>query len=114
MDDKKAAETTVDLKHAAGLLKKRWDRVLLEDEKGRKRRPVESSVIEDADGPVLVLVMGHGAGAQKLHNNDLLVQVLVAHQRNGHKGCHCGWNPLGKSYAQHVADIYEAALGGPE
>lgn len=42
----------------------------------------------------------------------LLEAVLVIHQQNASSGCRCGWGPLGESWARHVADRYEAALGG--
>lgn len=35
-----------------------------------------------------------------------MVALLVEHQRkNNGGGCHCGWNVLGASYAEHVADV---------
>jgi len=53
-------------------------------------------------------------GVPRPYQRGLLVTVLAYHQRVDGKGCMCGWNPLGASYAEHVANIYEAALGGPE
>ena len=41
---------------------------------------------------------------------DVLVNVLIYHQRTNTSGCHCGWAVLGASYAEHVADVYEEAL----
>lgn len=41
---------------------------------------------------------------------DILVHVLVYHQRRADSGCHCGWNELGASWAEHVADKYQKAL----
>ena len=38
----------------------------------------------------------------------LATAVLVAHQRYK-GGCLCGWHELGKSYAQHVAQVLDAA-----
>ena len=37
--------------------------------------------------------------------------VLVHHQRNGIKGCTCGWGELGKSFPEHqVVALREAGL----
>lgn len=47
----------------------------------------------------------------RAEHHQLLVAVLIAHQRRDIKGCNCGWSDLGKSHAVHVADMYAAALG---
>lgn len=44
------------------------------------------------------------------YDRDLLVAVLVYHQRKDIKGCGCGWSVLGASYAEHVATVYEGAV----
>lgn len=36
--------------------------------------------------------------------------ILVAHQRDGRTtGCMCGWLDLGKSWAEHVANVLDDA-----
>jgi hypothetical protein len=38
--------------------------------------------------------------------------VLVYHQRNGIKGCTCGWAEVGKSFPKHqVAALFDAGWG---
>ena len=44
------------------------------------------------------------------YDREVLVEVLVYHQRKNSQYCACGWGELGKSYAEHVADIYEMAI----
>ena len=44
------------------------------------------------------------------YDRDVLVQVLVFHQRQDPQYCTCGWGELGKSHADHVADIYEMSI----
>ncbi len=39
----------------------------------------------------------------------LAAAVLVAHQRRDIGSCLCGWSELGKSHAEHVAAVLEAA-----
>jgi hypothetical protein len=41
---------------------------------------------------------------------ELLVAILVAHQRRDISGCICGWSVLGASHPEHIADMFEAAL----
>ena len=50
------------------------------------------------------------------YDREMLVTVLVHHWRDGIKGCGCGWDELGKSHPEHVADVYEQMLaaGWPE
>lgn len=43
------------------------------------------------------------------YDRDVLVDTLIYHQRTDTSGCHCGWAVLGASYAEHVANVYEAA-----
>lgn len=45
-----------------------------------------------------------------IHDHDKLVQTLVYHQQTNTSGCHCGWNVLGASWAEHVVDVYEQVL----
>jgi hypothetical protein len=46
-----------------------------------------------------------------MYNRAVLVEVLIYHQRRADSGCHCGWGSRpehwGRSWAEHVADIYE-------
>lgn len=48
------------------------------------------------------------------YQRDVLVSTLVYHQQTRTSGCHCGWGTrprhLGRSWAEHVADIYEMAV----
>lgn len=44
------------------------------------------------------------------YDRELLVRVLVDHQRRADSNCHCGGLKLGESWAVHVADMYEAAF----
>lgn len=44
----------------------------------------------------------------------VLVDVLVAHQRHGSRTCLCGWDFLGMSHPEHVADAYEQAISRAE
>lgn len=44
------------------------------------------------------------------YDRDVLVQVLIYHQRISNLGCACGWGPLGASHAEHVADVYEETV----
>lgn len=39
---------------------------------------------------------------------NLAASVLVAHQRH-RGGCLCGWHELGKSHAEHVAEVLDVA-----
>lgn len=39
----------------------------------------------------------------------LAAAVLVAHQRLNMSECLCGWSELGKSHAEHVAEVLDAA-----
>lgn len=45
------------------------------------------------------------------YRRPLLVEVLVYHWRTETSGCGCGWGVLGASHAEHVADVYEIAVG---
>ena len=45
-----------------------------------------------------------------LYDREILVTVLVYHQRRDISGCHCGWGVLGASHPAHIADIYEESL----
>lgn len=44
------------------------------------------------------------------HDHEVLVTVLVYHQRMDERRCGCGWGELGRSHAEHVAQVYEASL----
>ena len=39
----------------------------------------------------------------------ILEAILLAHQRVSIGACGCGWDKLGASHVEHVADIIEAA-----
>lgn len=39
-----------------------------------------------------------------------LVTVLVYHYRKDAQYCGCGWGELGRSHAEHVADVYEESV----
>lgn len=47
------------------------------------------------------------------YRRDVLVSTLVYHQQTNTSGCHCGWGRrpehLGRSWAEHVAGVYELA-----
>jgi sRNA-binding protein len=43
------------------------------------------------------------------YDRDVLVTVLIHHQRMDIGGCLCGWSVLGASHAEHIADAYEKA-----
>ncbi len=40
---------------------------------------------------------------------DAVAMLLIEHARYDIVGCHCGWAELGKSHAQHVAQVLDAA-----
>jgi len=44
------------------------------------------------------------------YNREVLVTVLIYHQRKDIEGCYCGWAEPGKSHAEHVAAIYEESV----
>lgn len=41
------------------------------------------------------------------YDREALVWVTIFHGRDSIKGCYCGWAELGKSHAEHVANVYE-------
>lgn len=45
-----------------------------------------------------------------IYDRDLLVAVLIYHQRKDITSCTCGWAVLGASHPEHVADEYEKVL----
>lgn len=45
-----------------------------------------------------------------VYQRDVLIAVLVQHQRKDISGCWCGWSQLGASHPEHVADVYEQAV----
>jgi len=47
------------------------------------------------------------------YDRAVLVDVLVHHQRMTMRACGCGWDVLGKSHPEHVADAYETAMKEP-
>jgi hypothetical protein len=47
------------------------------------------------------------------YDRTILIMILVYHYRKTDSissGCGCGWNELGKSHPDHVADIYEQSV----
>lgn len=47
------------------------------------------------------------------YDREVLTTVLVYHQRktiDSVYGCACGWADLGKSHAEHIADVYEQSM----
>lgn len=46
------------------------------------------------------------------YDREVLVAVLIAHQRNSSHGCRCGWDILGHSHPEHVIDSYEQVMSG--
>lgn len=44
------------------------------------------------------------------YSRSVLVEILVYHWATSTSGCGCGWAELGHSHAEHVADVYEAAI----
>lgn len=44
------------------------------------------------------------------YDRAVLVDVLVYHQRKDIGHCLCGWGELGRSHAEHVADVYERSV----
>lgn len=44
------------------------------------------------------------------YNREVLLQVLIYHQQTPTSGCHCGWAELGKSYCEHVVNVYEETI----
>lgn len=47
---------------------------------------------------------------QVAYDRGVLVNVLVYHQRVNLRGCGCGWDALGRSHPEHVADVYEESI----
>lgn len=44
------------------------------------------------------------------YDRKVLVDVLVYHWRTKTSGCGCGWEVLGASHPEHVADVYEESV----
>ncbi len=44
------------------------------------------------------------------YDRQVLVDVLVYHWPTRTSGCWCGWDELGASFPEHVADVYEASV----
>jgi hypothetical protein len=46
------------------------------------------------------------------YDRDLLLAVLIAHQRNSTHSCQCGWDDLlGHAHPEHVIEMYEQVAG---
>lgn len=46
------------------------------------------------------------------YRRDVLVTTLVHHTRTATSACSCGGVGLGRSWAKHIADVYENFLSG--
>ncbi|MCW2674817.1 MAG: hypothetical protein JWP14_3406 [Frankiales bacterium] len=44
------------------------------------------------------------------YDRKVLVEVLVYHWATSTSGCGCGWDELGRSHAEHVANVYETSV----
>jgi hypothetical protein len=44
------------------------------------------------------------------YDRDLLLDVLIYHQRQNIGACHCGPLQPGSSYCEHVRDVYEKRI----
>jgi len=44
------------------------------------------------------------------YRRDVLIEVIVYHQRRDIVGCACGWAVLGASHPEHVATVYEESV----
>lgn len=79
------------------------------------RAAVETIIAAEYGPPVTPQSTGTEApGEVRRYGPDLIVDILIAHQRHDLRGCLCGPLPLGSSHAQHVNDIvrplYEARV----
>jgi hypothetical protein len=43
-------------------------------------------------------------------NRDVMMTVLIYHQRKDISVCGCGWSKLGHSHAKHVVEVYEMSM----
>lgn len=46
------------------------------------------------------------------YDRKAMVHAIVYHQRRDGGSCMCGFNQLGRSQAEHVADMYEQVVDG--
>lgn len=44
------------------------------------------------------------------YDRSVLVEILVYHYRKDITGCGCGWAELGKSWPDHIANVYEECV----
>lgn len=44
------------------------------------------------------------------YDREVLVTILVYHWPTESSGCRCGWNVLGASHPEHVANVYEESM----
>jgi hypothetical protein len=44
------------------------------------------------------------------YDRDVLIDVVVGHWPTATSGCSCGWQRLGHSFAEHIADVYEGIV----
>ncbi len=45
-----------------------------------------------------------------VYDRAVLVEVVIYHHKPRIEGCACGWAEIGRSWAEHVADVYEASV----
>jgi hypothetical protein len=45
-----------------------------------------------------------------IYDRQVLTTILIYHWRTKTSGCGCGWGDLGKSHADHIADVYEQSV----
>lgn len=50
--------------------------------------------------------------ARDRYDRKAMVHVVVYHQRHSGGSCMCGFSKLGRSQAEHVADMYEQVVAG--
>lgn len=44
------------------------------------------------------------------YDREILIAILIYHQRKDIGHCACGWSILGASHAEHVANVYEIEM----
>ncbi len=44
------------------------------------------------------------------YDRAVLVEVVIYHWRRDIRGCGCGWAELGRSFAEHIATVYEESV----
>jgi hypothetical protein len=54
----------------------------------------------------------NGRRGRMVYDRKVLIEVLIYHQRKNVTYCMCGWSELGRSHAEHIADVYEQSIKG--